>query len=104
MIVIDGGFSKGYQHTTGLAGYTLLYNSFGMQLVSHQPFTSVKHAIEDEFDIMSTRRVVDREMERKKVRETDTGRRLTEQVEDLKNLLTAYNEGEILQNVKNRSY
>ena len=104
MIVIDGGFSKAYQDTTGLAGYTLLYNSFGMQLVSHQPFTSVKHAIEDEFDIMSTRRVVDREMERKKVRETDTGRRLTEQVADLKNLLTAYNEGEILQNVTNRSY
>ncbi|SEL30009.1 fructose-1,6-bisphosphatase-3 [Carnobacterium iners] len=102
MIVIDGGFSKAYQHTTGLAGYTLLYNSFGMQLVSHQPFTSVKHAIEDEFDIVSTRRVVDREMERKKVRETDTGRRLTEQVKDLKILLTAYYEGEILQKIKKK--
>ncbi|MGX7395090.1 fructose-bisphosphatase class III [Carnobacterium mobile] len=100
MLVIDGGFSKAYQGTTGLAGYTLLYNSYGMQLVSHQPFTSLKNAIEDEFDIMSTRRVVDRELERKKVRETDIGIRLSEQVKDLKELLEAYQNGEIVENHK----
>lgn len=97
MLVIDGGFSKAYQDTTGLAGYTLLYNSYGMQLVSHQPFTSLKNAVENEFDIMSTRRVVDRELDRKKVRETDIGRRLTKQVTDLKELLEAYQNGEILE-------
>lgn len=100
MLVIDGGFSKAYQGTTGLAGYTLLYNSYGMQLVSHQPFTSLKNAIENEFDIMSTRRVVDRELERKKVRETDIGIRLSEQVKDLKELLEAYQNGEIVENHK----
>ncbi|UJF16566.1 fructose-1,6-bisphosphatase [Jeotgalibaca sp. MA1X17-3] len=100
LIVIDGGFSKAYQPTTGLAGYTLLYNSFGMQLVSHQPFTSVENAMINEIDIVSTRRIVDKELERKTVRETDVGRRLTRQVKDLQQLLEAYQEGEIVEKVK----
>lgn len=99
LIVIDGGFSKAYQSTTGLAGYTLLYNSFGMQLVSHQPFTSRQDAIENEKDIISTRRVVDKELERKTVRQTDVGRRLTQQVIDLQQLLRAYKSGEIVENL-----
>lgn len=98
MLVIDGGFSKAYQNTTGLAGYTLLYNSYGMQLVSHQPFTSQKDAIQNEIDIVSTRRVIDRELERKKVRQTDIGKGLTEQVLDLKKLLAAYQNGDIKEN------
>lgn len=101
LIVIDGGFSKAYQPTTGLAGYTLLNNSFGMQLVSHQPFNSVEDAIENESDIVSTRRVVDKELERKTVRETDVGLSLCTQVHDLKKLLVAYREGEITQKLKN---
>ena len=104
LIVIDGGFSKAYQPTTGLAGYTLLYNSFGMQLVSHQPFTSVENAMINEIDIVSTRRIVDKELERKTVRETDVGRRLTSQVKDLQQLLEAYQEGEIVEKVKNRKF
>ncbi|WP_373738061.1 fructose-1,6-bisphosphatase, partial [Jeotgalibaca porci] len=76
LIVIDGGFSKAYQATTGLAGYTLLYNSFGMQLVSHPPFTSVKAALVNESHIVSTPRIVDKELERKTVSETDVGQRL----------------------------
>lgn len=99
LIVIDGGFSKAYQPTTGLAGYTLLYNSFGMQLVSHQPFTSVEDALINEIDIVSTRRIVDKELMRKTVRETDVGRKLTMQVRDLKELLHAYKEGEIVERV-----
>jgi len=99
LIVIDGGFSKAYQSTTGLAGYTLLYNSFGMQLVSHQPFTSRQDAVENEKDIISTRRVVDKELERKTVRETDVGRRLTQQVTDLQQLLRAYKEGDIVEDL-----
>ena len=97
IIVIDGGFSKAYQRTTGLAGYTLLYNSYGMVLVSHQPFTSVNEAIENEIDIMSTRRVIDRELDRKKVRETDVGKELTKQVGDLKILLEAYRNGDVIE-------
>lgn len=100
MLVIDGGFSKAYQGTTGLAGYTLLYNSFGMMLVSHQPFTSPQEAIENEIDIVSTRRVVDKELERKKVKETDIGKKLQDQVTDLKALLDAYRNGDIPENIK----
>jgi fructose-1,6-bisphosphatase-3 len=99
LIVIDGGFSKAYQNTTGLAGYTLLYNSFGMQLVSHQPFTSRQDAIENEKDIVSTRRIVDKELERKTVRQTDVGKRLTQQVIDLQQLLRAYKSGEIVEDL-----
>ena len=99
LIVIDGGFSKAYQNTTGLAGYTLLYNSFGMQLVSHQPFTSRQDAIENEKDIVSTRRIVDKELERKTVRQTDVGKKLTQQVIDLQQLLRAYKSGEIVEDL-----
>ena len=95
LLVIDGGFSKAYQPKTGLAGYTLLYNSFGMQLVAHQPFTSIDDAVKREFDIVSTRRVVDRELKRMTVRETDVGKKLKKQVTDLKELLYAYREGKI---------
>lgn len=98
LIVIDGGFSKAYQKTTGLAGYTLLYNSYGMQLASHQPFSSKKEAIESEQDILSTRRVIDRELRRKKVRETDNGKELMKQLVDLKELLAAYRSGFLSQN------
>jgi fructose-1,6-bisphosphatase-3 len=100
LIVIDGGYAKAYQSTTGLAGYTLLYNSFGMQLVSHQPFTSIEDAIENETDIVSTRRVVDKELERKTVRETDVGTTLSHQIKDLKKLLLAYREALIIQSLK----
>lgn len=93
MLVIDGGFSPAYQKTTGLAGYTLLYNSFGLQLVSHQPFTSTEDAIQQETDILSTRQVIETETERKLVRDTDIGKDLLQQVEELKCLLSAYQEG-----------
>src|SRR5699024_10398562 len=73
MLVIYVGFSKAKQQTTGLDGYTLVYNSFGMQLVTHQPFTNIEDAIEKELDIVSTRRVVERELKRMTVRETDVG-------------------------------
>ena len=95
LIVIDGGYSKAYQSTTGLGGYTLLYNSYGLQLVAHQPFSSREDVILNESDIASTRRVVDRELERKKVAETDVGRKLSEQIKVLKELLHAYRAGRI---------
>ncbi|MBC1435687.1 fructose-1,6-bisphosphatase [Listeria rocourtiae] len=93
MLVIDGGFSPAYQKTTGLAGYTLLYNSFGLQLVSHQPFTSTEDAIQQETDILSTRQVIETETKRKLVRNTDIGKDLLQQIDELKCLLGAYREG-----------
>lgn len=86
MIVIDGGFSKAYQSTTGIAGYTLLYNSFGMQLVAHQHFNSKKEVLSNETDVLSVKRLVDEELERKKVRETNIGEKLLQEIADLRNL------------------
>ncbi|MGP7816904.1 fructose-1,6-bisphosphatase [Niallia sp. 01092] len=87
MIVIDGGFSKAYQSTTGIAGYTLLYNSYGMQLVAHQRFTSKEDVLHNGTDVLSVKRVVDRELRRKKVLETNVGEEILEQISDLKHLL-----------------
>ncbi|EUJ29706.1 fructose-1,6-bisphosphatase [Listeria cornellensis] len=100
MLVIDGGFSPAYQKTTGLAGYTLLYNSFGLQLVSHQPFTSTEDAIQQETDILSTRQVIETETERKLVRDTDIGKDLLRQIDELKCLLSAYRQGMIKEHLK----
>jgi len=87
MIVIDGGFSKAYQSKTGIAGYTLLYNSYGMQLVAHKQFTSKEDVLLNGTDVLSVKRVVDRELRRKKVLETNVGEKILEQITDLKHLL-----------------
>ena len=87
MLVIDGGFSKPYQKTTGIAGYTLLYNSYGMQLVAHKPFSSIEDVILQNDDIASIKRIVDRPVERKYVRDTTIGASLQEQINDLNKLL-----------------
>ncbi|WP_181189865.1 fructose-1,6-bisphosphatase, partial [Bombilactobacillus bombi] len=73
MLVIDGGFSKAYHKTTGIGGYTLLYNSYGLQLVTHQPFTTREQAIEQLSDIVSTKKIVEQELSRKTVAQTDIG-------------------------------
>lgn len=80
MLVIDGGFSRPYQKTTGIGGYTLLDNSYGMQLVAHQPFVSRQDAIAHLTDIVSTRRVVETEARRRTVAETDIGHQLQVQI------------------------
>lgn len=87
LIVIDGGFSKAYQSTTGIAGYTLLFNSYGMQLVAHQEFNSKDKVLENESDVLAVRRIVDEELERKKVRDTEIGKRLRYEIDMLKTLM-----------------
>lgn len=87
LIVIDGGFSKAYQSTTGIAGYTLLFNSYGMQLVAHQEFNSKDKVLENESDVLAVRRIVDEELERKKVRDTEIGKRLRYEIDMLKDLM-----------------
>lgn len=90
MIVIDGGFSKAYQKTTGIAGYTLVYNSYGIQLVAHQHFHSKQAVIEKGSDVLSVKRLVDRELRRKQVRETNIGKQLIKEITLLKKLLENY--------------
>ena len=87
--MIDGGLSKAYQKTTGIAGYTLIYNSYGLLLVSHEPFESTQKSIQEEKDILSTTVVLERETKRKRVSDTDVGEELKEQIEELMNLLEA---------------
>ncbi len=93
LLVIDGGYSKAYQSETGIAGYTLTYNSHGLTLIQHQPFESVEKVINEGVDIKSTTKVVEFVRNRKMVRDTDVGRELQGQIDDLKKLLTAYKNG-----------
>jgi fructose-1,6-bisphosphatase III len=86
MLVIDGGFSKAYQSTTGIAGYTLLYNSYGMQLVAHKQFNSKEDVLHNGTDVLSVKRLVDKELERKKVIETNVGEELLQEIDILKSL------------------
>lgn len=93
LLVIDGGFSRAYQTQTGIAGYTLINNSYGLLLVSHEPFESTLKAIEEEKDILSTTVILEHEEERKRVGDTDVGEELKCQIKDLENLLEAYRKG-----------
>lgn len=86
MLVIDGGFSKAYQSTTGIAGYTLLYNSYGMQLVAHKQFNSKQDVLCNGTDVLSVKRLVDKELERKKVIETNVGEELLQEISILNSL------------------
>ncbi|MEG0075965.1 MAG: fructose-1,6-bisphosphatase [Eubacterium sp.] len=92
-LVIDGGFAKAYQKTTGIAGYTLTYNSYGLTLISHDPFVSVEKAIQEGVDIKSTQQVIETTIERKRVKDTDIGKKITAQLHDLEMLIAAYRKG-----------
>lgn len=99
LLVIDGGFSKAYQPETGIAGYTLVYHSHGLQLVQHEPFQSRQKAIEEGLDIKSTTFLVEFNSQRMMVKDTDKGRELRTQIEDLEKLLVAYRTGLIKEHV-----
>lgn len=93
LMVIDGGFSQAYHHETGIAGYTLVYHSRGFQLVQHEPFTSTEDAIIRGTDIKSTTQIVEMSSRRMLVADTDKGKELNAQIDDLQELLYAYRHG-----------
>ena len=95
LVVIDGGFCRAYQKTTGIAGYTLIANSHGMRLMSHQPFTTLRDAQETGRDIHSQSFEFATYPTRRTVRDTDFGGRLAERMEDLLKLLEACRQGVI---------
>ena len=96
-IRIDGGFCRAYHDKTGIAGYTLIYSSRGLRLVSHIPFEGKKAAVRENRDILAVDDVIFEMMpSRKLVRDTDEGRRILERMEDLRALLAAYREGVVL--------
>ena len=96
-MIIDGGFSKAYRRTTGIAGYTLIYNSHGLRLVSHMPFTSTEDVIENEIDIHSDTVITEFSRHRKMISDTENGKRIVEKISDLEELLHAYRAGQILE-------
>ena len=93
LFVIDGGMSVPYQKVTGVSGYTLIYNSYGLVLVEHEHFDSKKQAVVEEKDIISKRIFIESNATRKRVKDTDIGKDLQAQITDLKMLLTAYRKG-----------
>ena len=93
--VIDGGFSKPYQEKTGIAGYTLIYNSHGIQLVEHESFESREQAILSGSDIHNRTLLQDFSGQRMRIKDTDKGKELLEQIENLEQLLKAYRNGSL---------
>nr|WP_297170907.1 fructose-1,6-bisphosphatase [uncultured Agathobaculum sp.] len=100
LIVIDGGFCRAYQPTTGIAGYTLVYDSWGIHITAHEPFPGRETAIRDNKDILSTSMAFDRSENRIRICETDAGQMLQQTIDDLKELLAAFRRGEIKENTQ----
>lgn len=95
LFVIDGGFCKRYHETTGIAGYTLIYNSHGIRIKSHQPFESVYKALRENKDIESSSETVETETHRMLVKHTDDGMKIQQDINDLELLLEAYRAGNL---------
>ncbi len=96
-IRIDGGFCRAYHDKTGIAGYTLIYTSKGLRLVSHSPFEGKDAAVRENRDILAANDVIFEMMtHRMLVRDTDAGKRILERMADLRALLNAYREGVVL--------
>ena len=89
LFVIDGGISKAYQKATGIAGYTLIYDSHSLNLAEHKPFVAGESEHTPEIHL------VERLERRANISDTDKGAELLEQINDLRELLRAYRSGEI---------
>jgi len=100
LYVIDGGFSKPYQGTTGIAGYTLINNSYGFSITQHQSFTNVNDVIENDFDLHSNKIIIEQNPVRCRVKNTDIGKNISRRIDVLNALLSAYRKGYIRERIK----
>ena len=98
LLVIDGGFSRAYQSTSGIAGYTLIYNSRHYRIVSHQPFAGKYNALHRNDDIANESVIFEKMETRMRVSQTDEGAELQTRVDDLLMLLEAYRTGAVTEN------
>lgn len=99
VMTIDGGFAKPYQKTTGIAGYSLIQNSYGFVLVANEPFESKAKAVAEETDIVSSQ-VAKEDISRRMLnKDTDDGKEMQEKIDGLRKLLEAYRHGFIKQAV-----
>ena len=96
-ICIDGGFCKAYQKSTGIAGYTLIFNSHGIRIKAHYPFQDIEHVLTTNADIDSVTTQVEMEPKRVMIGDTDNGQNLKQQISDLTDLLKAYRDGKIME-------
>ena len=103
LIVIDGGLCRAYQPTTGIAGYTLIFNSQGMRILSHQPFGSLEEAVREDRDIRSHSFVFETGSDRMLVRDTDVGNDISNRIYDLTLLLHAYQDGLLVPAARSRA-
>ena len=101
LLVIDGGFSRAYQSTSGIAGYTLIYNSRHYRIVSHQPFAGKWNAVHRHDDIANESVIFEKMETRMRVSQTDEGAELQTRVDDLLMLLEAYRSGAVTENHMN---
>ncbi len=95
LIVIDGGFCQAYQSTTGIAGYTLIYNAEGMRISAHEPFTGRYNAIKNNRDIVSDISVFESSERKILIKDTDKGKELQQTIDDLLELVSEYEKGTI---------
>lgn len=95
LLVIDGGFCKNYHETTGIAGYTLIYNSHGLRLKAHRPFSTISEALRENLDIRSRSEIIETEQQRMMVGDTDAGTAIQNEIDDLCRLLEMYRTGAI---------
>ena len=101
LLVIDGGFSKAYQKVTGIAGYTLIYNSHNLRLKSHTPFQGLDNALKHNSDILSQEILVETFENRRMIADTDDGIAISQTIEDLEALIKAYAQGRIRESAAN---
>ncbi|MBQ3118569.1 MAG: fructose-1,6-bisphosphatase [Clostridia bacterium] len=99
LILIDGGFCRAYQASTGIAGYTLIYNADGMRISAHEPFRGIDDAISNNTDILSDTVIFEHSADKIRVKDTDTGKRLAEKINDLMKLLEGYESGFIKEGI-----
>jgi len=99
LILIDGGFCRAYQQSTGIAGYTLIYNADGMRISAHEPFRGIEDAISNNTDILSDTVIFEHSADKIRVKDTDIGRRQAEKIDDLMQLLECYETGLIKERV-----
>ncbi len=97
LIVIDGGMSEAYQPVTGIAGYTLIANSHELVLAAHEPFTSTEEMIQQGLDLTPHTEQIEAFPQRMMIANTDTGRQLGGQLEDLQKLVDAYRSGALVE-------
>ena len=101
LLVIDGGFSRAYQKTSGIAGYTLIFSSRHFRIVSHQPFAGKAEALKRNRDIDNDSMIIEKLEQRMKVAQTDEGAQLQAQVSDLVRLIEGYRNGAVAENHQN---